>query len=236
MSGIESTPYQQSLKLKIPDRDDFSTFVAKGNENTVSLLKQAVISSKNEFYYLFGPKGCGKTHILNALYLEDCKRGGQCLFLDMADAVKIGPFILEVELPDAVLLDNIDVIAGNDAFEEAVFALFNRWYDKRQGVLVMSSSSSFDEIGFVKKDLTTRLSSGITCPLNYLNDEGCIEALRLKAEQRGFAFPEATAAFLVRHCNHDMLSLVEILNKLDDAQIEHSHELTVPFVKKVLSI
>ena len=139
-------------------------------------------------------------------------------------------------LPKLTILDNVDVIAGDDEFELALFALFNRWYDKREGTLIVTSSESFDKIPFNKVDLNTRMSSGIALSLDYLSEKDCISALKKRAEQRGLNFPDKTISFLVRHCNHDMRSLVALLDRLEKAQLEQNRELTIPFVKMVLSI
>lgn len=229
-------PYQQILNLKLSDRDDFSSFVPGRNQQIVQTLRQAVDSITHEFYFLFGPHGCGKTHLLNALFQTRSAKLNNCFFLDLNVARNIGAFALEINLPKIVILDNVDSIAGDEGFELALFALFNRWYDSRQGTLIMSSSQSFDTIAYAKRDLNTRMSSGVMMQMEYLTENDCVEALKIRAKERGFNLPDNTASFLVRHCNHDMRSLVKLLDTLDKAQLEHSHELTIPFVKMVLSM
>lgn len=230
-------PRQQGLGLKISDKDDFATFEAGGNEVAVTVLREAVKSAKNEFYFLLGPHGCGKSHLLNALFLEaQLKKPGSCFLLDLKMARALGPMVLDVPLPEIILLDNVDEIAGDCAFELALFALFNRWYDRRQGTLVMTSSASFDNIGFIKPDLNTRLSSGVTLSIDYLKDEECVSALKKRAQGRAINLPDATISFLVRHFNHDMKSQLKLLDELEKAQIEEKHELTIPFVKKILKL
>ncbi|MGN1281490.1 MAG: DnaA regulatory inactivator Hda [Succinivibrio sp.] len=236
MTAFANQPYQQILNLKISDRDDFSSFVSGRNQPIVQTLRQAVENTSHEFYFIFGPHGCGKTHLLNALFQTKSAKVNNCFFLDLNVAKNIGPFALEINLPKIVILDNVDAIAGDENFELALFALYNRWYDSRSGTLIMSSSHSFDTIAYNKKDLNTRMSSGIMMQMEYLSGEECIEALKKRAKERGFYLPDNTASFLVRHCNHDMRTLVNLLDRLEKAQLEHSHELTIPFVKMVLSL
>jgi len=236
MEEKNKVPYQQALDFKISDKSDFSTFVEGSNSFAVSSLKRAVENEVNEFYYYFGPEGCGKTHLMNALFQLNSAQINNCFFLDLNLAKTLGPMVLDVDLPKIIMLDNVDAIAGDEQFEISLFGLYNRWYDRREGTLIISGRTSFDTIPFSKKDLTTRLSSGIKFQLNYLNENECIEAVSRRAQMRHFNLPENTATFLVRHCNRDMRSLVEILDRLEKAQIEQSHYLTIPFVKSLLNL
>ena len=229
-------PIQQELGLKITDKEDFATFEAGSDASAVTLLRDAVKKAVNEFYFVLGPHGCGKTHLLKALFQENSENSGKCLLLDLKLAKTLGPMLLEVPLPEIILLDNVDETAGEPDFELALFALFNRWYDRRYGTLVMTSSSSFDNIGFIKPDLNTRLSSGVTLSLEYLNEAECVSALSKRAKNRYLNLNKDTIAFLVRHLNRDMPSLIKLLDELEKAQIELKHELTIPFVKKILNI
>ena len=124
-------PYQVALDLKISEKSDFNSFVAGNNAGTVQLLKNAIIKKEHEFYYLFGPHGSGKSHLLNALF-QLPEANGKCFFIDMNLVKTIGPFVLDVNLPEITIIDNVDVIAGDENFELALFGLFNRWYDSRK--------------------------------------------------------------------------------------------------------
>ncbi len=236
MEEKNTVPYQQALDIKISDKSDFSTFVEGSNKNAVTALKNAVENEVNEFFYYFGPEGSGKSHLLNALFQLKTEQVNNCFFLDLNLAKTLGPMVLDVELPKIILLDNVDAIAGDEQFEISLFGLYNRWYDRRDGTLIMTGRTSFDTIPFSKKDLTTRLSSGVKFQLNYLTEDECIEAITKRAQFRHFNLPENTATFLVRHFNRDMRSLVELLDRLEKVQIEQSHYLTIPFVKSVLKI
>ena len=79
-------------------------------------------------------------------------------------------------------------------------------------------------------------SGAIVGKKDYLNEEECVEALLKRSKARFVNLPKRTVEFLVRHCNHDMRSLLKVMDKLENAQIEHTHELTIPFVKKILNL
>jgi len=231
-----SQPYQQALDIKLADKMDFSTFVIGEDSIELNVIKQAVMSQKNEFFYLFGPPGCGKSHFLSALFQMEKEKGNHVLFIDLSLVRSLGPEVLNSSLPPLVLLDNVEAVAGDEKLELALFGLYNRWYDSGKGTLVISARKSFDSVEFLKRDLTTRLSGGVICKINYLKEDECVRALYQRALCRHINLPKNTVAFLVRHCNRDMSSLVKILDRLEREQIEQSHSLTIPFVKQILGI
>ena len=185
---------------------------------------------------MFGPSGCGKSHLLSALAHQVQESAVNCFSLDMGIAVHMSPQLLSFDLPQVTLLDNIDALTGRAEWELALFGVFNRWVDAGQGLLVMTGSSSFDVLKFSRPDLNTRLGSGIVAQLQNLDELGCVEALTVHARERGIVFSAQAASFLVRHSNRDMHALMHLLDKLDVASLEAKHEVTVPFIKKILSL
>lgn len=225
--------HQEALPLTLADQGSFATFVAPHAVSAgIEALRRAVSSRQNEFYLIVGPSGSGKSHLLSALE----KEMPGAFSIDLKLAKQFSPEFIAGDLPGLTLIDNADAVAGDENWELALFALFNRWYDARRGTLIMATTPTFDKIPFLRHDLNTRLGSGITLQLEGLDEEECVSALTLRAQHRGFTLPEASAAFLVRHGNRDMNCLIGMLNRLDSAQLEEKHALTVPFIKQVLSL
>ncbi len=225
------------MPIKITDCATFETFVAGPNKSAVEALKKAAAEAEPEFYFIFGPHGCGKSHLINALSDYASESHGAPFVLDLSLAHELSPEFLSLPvLPGITLLDNVDAIAGDEAWELALFGFFNRWYDQRPGMLAVTAAISFDRIPFSRSDLNTRMGSGISCPLKILDEASSIEALQLRARVRGFTLPPQTAPFLINHFNRDMRGLMQIFDRLDLASLEERHTLTVPFVKKILGI
>lgn len=225
-------PRQGVLPLKISGRETFDTFVGGKCEALIKTMRQAASNAQWEFFMVTGPHGCGKTHLLNAIASEN----PGAFHIDLSLAKDFSPEFLNVKLPDCTLIDNADAIAGDSVWELELFGLFNRWYDSRKGALFISSTSSADQIGFSRHDLNTRLMSGSTVALEPLSEDDSAKALGLKAASRGITLPLQSCLYLVRHFGRDLSRLGQILDTLDDAQLEKSHTLSVPFIKQVLEI
>ena len=132
-----------------------------------------------------------------------------------------------------VCLDDADRLAGRDAWELALFGLFNRLADAG-GRLVVSAAASPAATRFGLADLASRLAWGAVFRLEPLDDEGRGAALRLRAAHRGLELPEETARYLLRRLPRDMRALCGWLDRLDTASLAAQKRLTVPFVREVL--
>ena len=227
-------PYQEALDFKIDEKGYFDSFVPGSNSQLIGLLKQAVSACPHELYYLFGPRGAGKTHLLTALFRASTLPTAEVFFLSLTLAKALSPMLLSLEVPKLIILDNVEALAGDSQWELALFGLFNRWVDSDQGLLMVSSSCSADRLPFAMPDLITRFENGVSLPLEPLCEQDCEKALILKAQLRGFRMPARVASYLVKNLNRDMGKLTFVLDLLDKATLEAQHELTVPFVKKIL--
>ncbi len=223
-------PRQGALPLRVSDKESFATFVPGKARALIDSMRKAASERQWEFFMVTGPEGCGKTHLLTAIADEN----PGSFRIDLALARDFSPQFLDVDLPPCAVIDNVDAIAGDSVWELELFALFNRWYDARGGALFMSSTSSADRISFARRDLNTRLMSGVTVTLEPLSEEDSARALGIKASSRGITLPAASCAYLVRSYGRDLKKLSEILDRLDCAQLERSHALSVPFIKSAL--
>ncbi|HKJ77017.1 MAG TPA: DnaA/Hda family protein, partial [Gammaproteobacteria bacterium] len=83
-------------------------------------------------------------------------------------------------------------------------------------------------------DLVSRLGWGLIFHVRPLSDEQMIDALQLRARQRGLDLPADVARYLLRHYRRDMTSLASLLERLDHASLVAQRRLTIPFVKQWL--
>jgi len=222
---------QLALPLKLQDHAVFDSFLPAGNEALVAFLEGEVAACTGPGCWLAGPPATGKTHLLQAV----CERAGDAAqFVPLGELVAAGPAILDgLQARAFVCLDDIDSVAGNQAFELALFALCNALADAG-GILVCSAAAMPRECGFGLADLTSRFGRLVAFQLRPLDESGRIEALRLRARYRGLDLPADTAAFLLTRSRRDMTSLYELLDRLDSEALRAKRRLTIPFVKDVL--
>jgi len=90
------------------------------------------------------------------------------------------------------------------------------------------------ELGINLKDLSSRLTWGLTHHLMPLNDKQKARCLIDDAARRGLTMTTETAAYIMRYYPRDMSSLRKLLDHLDVASLEDQRKLTIPFIKQRL--
>jgi DnaA family protein len=196
----------------------FANFVPGANAELAHALEMAAGGSFSErVIYVWGEAGAGKTHLLKAF----------------AAAVRDSRWVpareLEPEAMRGVLaVDDIEKLP-----EDRQVALFNAFNERAFDFLLVSASSSPRDVG-IRRDLATRLATGLTYRVLALTDAEKGMALAKHAKTRGFAIPEDVTSYLLTHARRDMGSLVAALDSLDRYSLETGRPITVPLLKTAL--
>lgn len=225
---------QLPLGLTLKDSATFANFIAGPHREAVQALQSCAQGQGEAFIYLAGAAGTGKTHLLQAACHETARRGGTVAYLPLQRAAELDTAVLEgLERMALVCLDDMQAVAGQDAWERALFVLFNRLRD-HGGRLIVSGTSKPSQLGLSLPDLSSRLSWGATYVLQGLDDADKLRALTLRAQTRGFELPDDVGRYLLLRLPRDMHALFAVLDRLDYASLAAQRRLTVPFIKSIL--
>jgi DnaA family protein len=229
---------QLSLAVNLPDDETFTSFIAKENEFIITALT-AYLSGKQTStggFYLFGSSGVGKSHLLHACCNFMEKQGKSSLCLSLSELHELTVNILDgLESVDLVCLDDLQLIAGNFQWQQAVFDLFNRIHEAGKKIIV-SGNDTVASLGITLPDLVSRMQWGLTEQIKSLSDDNRVLVMRERAKIRGIDLPEDVAKFLITRSNRDMKNLIKILDVLDKESIREQRKITIPFIKEILSI
>ena len=222
---------QLALPLQLADHAVFASFLAGDNDTLVATLVDLSSGNVGQGCWLWGAAATGKTHLLQAV----CEAAGdRSAYLPFDMLAAAGPGILEgLESRDLVCIDDIDRVAGDAAWERALFNFYNALYDAG-GQLVVAAAATPRECGFSLADLASRMSKLPVFQLKPLTDEQRVAALQLRARHRGLELPDDTASFMLKRSRRDMASLYGLLDRLDLEALKAKRRLTIPFVRGVL--
>jgi len=222
---------QLPLSVRLRDTARFASYVPGRNAEVVSLLAKGERAAPRVLW-LWGRAGTGKTHLLQAACAAAGERGGSATYLDLEAAAE--PAWLEgCEALALVCLDGLDAAVGDAAWSAAIFRLHTLMQDGA-GRLYVTSTQPPASIGFQLPDLRSRLLASSVHQLHELDEPGQVQALQLRARQRGLELSDEAAWYLVHRLPRDMHSLCSVLDRLDDASLAAQRRLTVPFLKGVL--
>ena len=226
---------QLVLDIKLRHDATFENFLVGNNSELISALQFASKVQGENNYYCWATKGCGLSHLLQATCHAASQNNFQSMYIPLAEFKVFGPDILEgIESLDLICIDDLQLIAGDKQWEEALFHAFNRLRDAGK-YLILGSRLAPGEMPIQLKDLHSRLHSGVCFQIKELNDQDKILLLQQDAKRRGFELSQDIAKYLINHYPRDMATQLDILQKLDLASLVKKHRVTLPFVKSTLT-
>jgi DnaA family protein len=213
----------------------FDTFAEGRNAGAVEALRRLAAESAGAPVWVYGPRGAGKSHLLQAACAAASDAGRASAWLPLAQLRAEGPQLLDgFEQLDLVALDDLHAIAGDPAFESALFTLYNGLAENR-GRLAISAEGSPAATPVRLADLASRLAAAEVHRLEPLAEADQPAALRRRAERRGLELPDETLGFLTRRAPRDFATLCRMLDELDTEALAAQRRLTVPFVRDWLA-
>ena len=196
----------QQLTLGIRLRDDatFENYFCGENQQVIHSLQ----IQTEPYVFLYGSKGSGKSHLLQAACHEKGKAGLPVVYLPLAEAGMVPGMLVGLEAMALIALDDIQSVVSNDEWELALFNLYNRVREKGGAMPVFQ--------------------------LNTLSDSEKQQALQQRAMRRGLSLSDDVVAYLLKRSPRDMHSLFTLFDKLDHASMVEKRKLTIPFIKDYL--
>ncbi len=141
--------------------------------------------------YIYGPKGCGKTHLLQAVAYALKDAGMKVLYAraetftdHVVAAIRAGEmstFRKAYRSIDVLLLDDVHVFSRKGATQEELFHTFNTLHLVNKQI-IMTCNCAPQELKMIEPRLVSRFEWGIVLPLEPLQPEERLMALRAKAK------------------------------------------------------
>jgi DnaA family protein len=229
LSGV-----QIPLEFGFRETADFEHFIEGPNTEVCTISRSIAHGETVHSIYLWGSVATGKSHLLQAVCNLASQTDLNVAYLPLSQFAELSPEMLEgLENLAMVCIDDIDCIAGQDDWEQALFHLYNRLREQ-QKPLFMTGSKGPRDIAFNLEDLKSRVGWDLTYHLQALSDNDKISLLQKRANTRTFKIPEDVAAYLVKNVKRDLPFLLELLDKFDQATLTEKRKLTIPFVKSLI--
>ena len=224
---------QLALGVRLRAEAVFESFAPGQNSEVLTALRSANTTP----LWLWGAHGSGKTHLLQAVCAgagAAAAAGDTTAYFPLHRSLALPPeALVGFERSQVLCIDDVDAIAGDQAWEQALFRVFNEATELRTR-LIFAAAVAPRQAAWTLDDWRSRAASCVVYQLRELDDEGRIEALRLRAAQRGLQLPYETSEYLLKRMPRDLPTLFQILDALDEASLVEQRRLTIPFIRDAL--
>ena len=209
---IVSNPRQLTLDLIKPPKPSFDNFVVGRNAEVVAALRAVSHGRGEQFVYLWGDTGAGRSHLLQALGLDS--QQGEVPSFDARRRIYV--------------IDDIDSV--HESEQQRLFVLLNEIRSGGTARLVAAGNAAPMHLD-LRDDLRTRLAWGLVYQVHALSDDEKAQALSAHAVSRGFGLPTDVVEYLLSHMPRDMRTLVAVVDALDTYALSVKKPLSVPLVR-----
>jgi chromosomal replication initiator protein len=179
-------------------------FVVGLTNNLAYAAAQAVISNPGVSYnplFIYGQSGVGKTHLMQAIGHELLKKNPSLKLVfvsserfmnDHVESIqtkKTGEFRNKYRSADALLIDDIQFIAGKDSTQEEFFHTYNELHGKNTQI-VLTSDRPPQEMQKLEDRLRSRFQGGLMVDMQTPDFDTRMAILKTKLTERGDSLPE----------------------------------------------
>lgn len=202
------------------------------NLEVLQVLKN--ISQRKEqerFIYLWGKKGCGKSHLLQAVIETFARNNLNAIYINCGITQNFNKYLSTIGDIDCLAIDDVDHLSVTTQID--LFNLYNRIRDESSSFMLVSGYVAPSQLK-LRKDLVTRLGWGLVYQIHELSDDEKIQAMKHHAERKGFRLSHEVCNYLIRHVQRDLPSLLVILDALDLYSLREKRPITIPMLRELL--
>ena len=226
----------------------FDNFIVGPSNNLEYAAAKAVSQKQHEKYnplFIYGDSGLGKTHLLSAIQNEMTKNypGINIIyisaetftneFLHSITANKTELFDEKYRNADALLIDDIQFIAGKEQTEEKFFHIFNELY-KLNKAIVLTSDRPAKEIKSISDRLKTRFSSGLAADVRAPEYETRLAIIQRKADLLNFKIPDDVVDFIATKLKSNIRQIEGVVTKMNALYMVSQIKPTIVVAQNVI--
>ena len=226
----------------------FENFVVGASNQFAHAASLAVANQPGEHYnplFIYGGVGLGKTHLINAIghRIVERRPAHKILYLSSESFMneliaslrrdKMDEFKTRFRNIDALILDDVQFIAGKERTQEEFFHTFNSLYESHKQIIITSDKFP-KEIPELEDRLRNRFEWGLIADIQPPDMETRVAILQKKAEVEGVMLPHDVAIFLASHIDSNVRELEGSLTRLGAFASLTKATISIDLAKEVL--
>src|SRR5574344_564519 len=239
----------QQLNPQLNPNLTFSNYI-EGESNTLPRtvgLPIAEHPNKTTFnpFFLYGPSGGGKTHLVNAIGVKvkeiyPQKRvlyvSARLFQVQYTDAVlhnTTNDFISFYQTIEVLIVDDIQEWATARKTQDTFFHIFNHLFRNGKRIILASDRPPVDLKGMNER-LLTRFSCGLIAELQQPNVDLCIKILKNLIHRDGLNIPADVIQFIAQTVNGSVRDLQGVINSLLAYSVFYNWDIDIVLAERVI--
>jgi len=226
----------------------FDNFVVGSCNQFAHAAAQAVATRPSRTYnplFIYGGVGMGKTHLMHAIgrSLMNQYTGLRIIYTsserfmnEMITCIKndrMQLFHRHYRNADALLIDDIQILAGKERTQEEFFHTFNDLFEHQKQIVISSDTPPKNTAGLVER-LRSRFEWGLMVDVQPPDLETKMAILDKKAEMEGVKLPEDVRIFIATKTKSNVRELEGALIKLIAYSSVTGAPITLQMAQQVL--
>jgi chromosomal replication initiator protein len=243
-------PVQRAaIHPQLNPRYTFTEFVVGSSNQFAHAAALAVANRPGEKYnplFIYGGVGLGKTHLATAIshhLWAASSRQRKVLFMpaevfmnELISSIrreKMGEFKEKFRRVDALILDDVQFLAGRERTQEEFFHTFNSLHSERHQIVLTSDKVPRDIPGLEER-LRNRFESGLIADIAAPDLETRVAILQKKAALEGLNMPSEVAMYIAQNVLSNVRELEGCLTRLAALASLNTSPLTIDFARQAL--
>ena len=172
---------------------------------------------------IFGPTGCGKTHLINIL-----KSKIQSMLILAKDVNT--EILTQYKIKECLIIDDFD----NNIKENILYSIINLAFQDNK-YLIISSKVSLKEFKVKLDDLKSRFTSFVEIGINLPTDDMIRVILTKNFSEKQIQISEKNIEYIPKNIERSYEKINSFSNSIDGLSLAKAHPINLQLIKKVLN-
>ena len=200
--------------------EDF--YVSTNNFNAYRLIESWPKWS-SRYINIFGPPGCGKTHLAN-IFKKKINS-----FLIKASELNNNS-LPRIKLKECLIIDDYK----NNIEEKLFYSILNQSYQSNQYVII-NSLESIKSLAVVLKDLNSRFDSFVDVGIDLPTDDLIRVILSKNFSDKQVKIEAKLLEYILKNIDRSYENIFDLIDKVDSLSLSTGKSININLIKKVLN-